>query len=310
MDRSNGIGCGNFSWIDKNHPEWFLLDKNGNRITDYYDEYSRRNVYIMDFGNSEWQHYLAKNIVQTAKKREWDGIFLDGMYVDIADYWAPNGLLRYKNNREFNDAVRDFLATVYPSFQESNKLIVPNAYGCIKVKNLWEAWLNFSDGGLDEGFVSIYVWSPENIWRNEVEWMNQISYLEYTGNQDKLFYAYSTGRWLNKEDLLYNLASYLMGKNGGRDVFHNAAGGCNYEKIREDYDVFKDFYNAPIGIPLGRRYNSQGVWQRDYSNGRVLVNPSSRKYFVVLDKKYKTIENTTLTNITLDGHEGMILLNY
>ncbi|MEA3254492.1 MAG: putative glycoside hydrolase [Candidatus Altiarchaeota archaeon] len=310
VDRSKNIGCGSFHWIDKNHPEWFLLDKDGSRITDYFNEYSKRNVYLMDFRNSGWRHYLAQDIVQTAKIQGWDGIFLDGMHVNIGDYWAPNGIRGYKNNREFNKAVKGFLSTIYPYFKESNKLLIPNACECIKVKDSWEAWLNFSDGGVDEGFSSISNWSPADIWRNPGEWMSQILYMEYTGDQDKLFYAYSQGRWLNERDLLYNLASYLIGKRGGKDVFCNGAGGCSYSKIKRDYDAFKDFYNAPIGTPLGERYKSQGVWQRDYSNGRVLVNPSSEGYHVELGKVYRTVNNITLTSLTLGNHEGMILLNY
>lgn len=312
VDRLNAVGCGgDFSWIDRNHPEWFLLDRSGNRITDPYNEYSKENVYFMDFGNPGWRHYISNDFIKTVKSQGWDGVFLDGVYVNIGGHWTPNGLLKYGSDEEFNEAVIGFLSTTYLLFQESGKLMIPNACECVKIENSWETWLNFSDGGLDEGFVSISLWSPTDVWRDGGVWERQISYLEYTGNQGKIFYATSQGRRLNTKDLLYGLSSYLLGRRGEMDVFYNAAGElCSYKRSREDYEFFRDYYNAPIGTPLGRRYKSQGVWQRGYSNGRVLVNPSPNTYFISLDKEYVTVENTVLTNITLNGHEGIILLNH
>jgi len=36
---------------------WFLLDKDGKRMTDQYSEFSKKNVFWMDWGNPDWQEY-------------------------------------------------------------------------------------------------------------------------------------------------------------------------------------------------------------------------------------------------------------
>lgn len=61
-------GAGGYERVNAAHPEWFLLDKDGKRIADTYDEYSRENVFIMDWGNEGWRRYWCDSVLKEVIK--------------------------------------------------------------------------------------------------------------------------------------------------------------------------------------------------------------------------------------------------
>ena len=307
VDESHGAH--GFEWINHNHQEWFLRDNNGNLMTDLDSEYSRENVYWLDWGNQGWRDYWCNSVLNDAISQGWDGVFMDCAFVDIKSYWAPNGILTYPTNASFNTAMEGFISNCYNQFQAKSKILVPNSADCVSYNGYWESRLAHSHGGLDEGFVTICQWAPEQMWRTEEEWERQIAALEYTGEQNKIYYAMTHNRGLNRQDTLYNVASYLIGKKNEKAFFYNAGvKGYYYNNYVKDYNTFQDIYNAPIGSPTGSRYKQDNVWQRDYSNGKVLVNPTSNSYTITLDRSYKKIDGKTVSSITLGEHEGIILL--
>jgi hypothetical protein len=70
-------------------------------------------------------------------------------------------------------------------------------------------------------------------------------------------------------------------------------------------------YNANIGTPEGEMYKDQLVYWRKYSNGLVVVNPSSNSsYNVQINGSYvDSYGNHIGKNLTLQPHSGMLLLN-
>ncbi len=296
------------------HEDWFLHDRNGRRVTDVYDEFTRENVYLMDPGNPKWRAYASEEMLKVALAQEWDGIFLDVLHVDIGNWWAPGGLKEYSTDEEFNEAVLGFLEYLHQKFKANNKLLILNGAEVMKNEGLFRKWLGHSDGITDEGFVNIFRWGREKIWEDELQWEREISGLEYAGEKEKLFFAMSHNRGFSQQDLLYNLASYLMGKKNNKAFFYNGAAPLDVYSTYSihnylfDYSLFTNIYAAPIGYPLNERYKKEGIWQRDFSNGKVLVNPSYQGYVVNLGGTYRTLDETEVDKILLGPHEGTILL--
>jgi len=302
-------GAHGYEWVNQNHPEWFLLDKNGSRMTGHDSEYNRENVYWLDWGNQGWRDYWCNSVLNDATSKGWDGVFMDCAFVDIKNYWAPNGILTYAADSAFNTSMENFISGCYAQFQAAGKLLVPNSLDCVYHEGCWETRLAHCYGGLEEGFVNICQWNPERIWREEERWERQISALEHTGEQNKLYFAMAQNRGLNRQDTLYNVASYLMGKKNDKAFFCNeGVDGNVYSNFVTDYTTFKDIYTAPIGSPTGTRYKQDNLWQRNYTDGKVLVNPTYNSYTASLDKKYKKLDGIVVTSVTLKGHEGIILL--
>jgi len=302
-------GAHGYEGVNQNHPEWFLLDKNGSRMTGQDSEYSRLNVYWLDWGNQGWRDYWCNSVFNDATSQGWGGVFMDCAFVDIKNYWAPNGILTYATNSAFNNSMENFISGCYTQFQAAGKLLVPNSVDCVYYDGYWESRLAHCHGGLEEGFVNICQWRPELIWVIEERWERQISALEHTGEQNKLYFAMAQNRGLNRQDTLYNIASYLMGKKNDKAFFFNeGVDGNVYSNFVTDYNTFKDIYTAPIGVPTGARYKQDNLWQRNFTGGRVLVNPTYSSYTASLDKNYKKLDGTVAASVTLNGHEGIILL--
>ena len=52
--------AGDFCAISQNHPDWFLLDTNGNRMKTS----PTSNYYRMDYGNAGWQNFVLTRILE------------------------------------------------------------------------------------------------------------------------------------------------------------------------------------------------------------------------------------------------------
>jgi hypothetical protein len=69
-------------------------------------------------------------------------------------------------------------------------------------------------------------------------------------------------------------------------------------------------WDVDIGTPFGgyRARTGTPLYEREYSKGLVLINPSSESVQINLGTKYKTLNGTITDTISLGSHEGEILL--
>ena len=285
---------------------WFLLDSLGRRMTDQYNEHSKKNVFWMDWGNPEWRKYWTDDVVEDLEQGPWDGVMADCGFVNIRKYWAPNGILQYETDEKFNSAIENFYAYAYKKINSIGKMLLPNS--CEAINN-WDQRLEHTHGGLNEGFVNICKWDKKNIWRSEKQWEKQISSLEKTCREGKVYFAMAHNRDLNRQDLLFSLASFLLGTNGKHGYFYNAGvKGYNFKNYKKDYEEFKDIYETPIGKPVGKKYFEDGVWKRKYEQGLIIVNPSSITKKVEISGNYTTSETCNTDTIKMGSHTGLLLM--
>jgi len=293
-------------WFFMVQDSWFLLDDFGQRMTDQYNENSKKNVFWMDWGNSDWQEYWVEDVVESLNRGPWDGVMADCGFVNVSKYWAPNGVLQYKNNEEFNAAVESFYEYAYNKINAIGKMLIPNSVEAI---DNWDQRLEYTHGGLDEGFVNISRWSPKRIWRSEMRWEKQIRNLEKTCDEGKIYFAMAHNQGLNEQDLLFNLASFLLGTDGKHGYFYNeGVRGYEFENYLKDYNKFQEVYELQIGAPEGKRYYEDNVWKRRYQNGLVIANPYNKERLIELDAKYYDEEGKIVNILKLNSHEGKILL--
>jgi uncharacterized membrane protein YgcG len=104
----------------------------------------------------------------------------------------------------------------------------------------------------------------------------------------------------------YLTASYLLGNNGAAWLEFGP------DAQTAPFDSPSPLYATPIGTPLqtGGRvsdYAKNGVYQRAYSNGLVLVNPSSSSVTVDLGGTYTNESGSAVTSVTLSAWSGAIL---
>jgi Hypothetical glycosyl hydrolase family 15 len=99
---------------------------------------------------------------------------------------------------------------------------------------------------------------------------------------------------------LYGLAAYFLVNDGG-DALANDAQTLP--------DTFWSGYDARLGAPLGPRYQSGGVWRRDFAAGTVLVNePGAATKTVALAPGYHDLDGVSRASVTLGAASGSVLV--
>ncbi len=106
----------------------------------------------------------------------------------------------------------------------------------------------------------------------------------------------------------YLTATYLLGNNGG------AWFDFSPDRSTAPFDSLSPLYSMPIGTPTQTAstvagYNRGGWYQRDYTNGTVLVNPSGSSVTVDLGGTYRDVNGQTESSITLAAWSGAVLVS-
>jgi hypothetical protein len=249
---------GDFCEISENHPDWFLLDQNGNRIV-------IGNSYYMDPGNAEYRAFWMERAKELQDQFAWDGVFIDNVEVSLnklenLDITPAN----YPTDADYQAAIEGFLRFVYEQYFEPNgKPVLANI---ISVDD-WEVWLRYLqylDGAMIEAFA--VDWS--NGYRAPTDWKDQVSAAEQAlANGKKLILVSQSGQARPKHQL-FSLASYLLVANN--NAFFRYADSENYREI----SLYEN-YALDLGPALGSRYKDGTFWRRDFTNGIVLVDPKS-----------------------------------
>jgi hypothetical protein len=108
--------------------------------------------------------------------------------------------------------------------------------------------------------------------------------------------------------MMYCLAGFLLGANGSNAYF----GHGDFFDSAHPYGFggwYPEFVTAQaVGSPTNSYYTLQSVYARDFTNGKVLFNPTGNSYTVNLQGTYKTLTSIAVTSIVLPPHSGVILL--
>ena len=106
---------------------------------------------------------------------------------------------------------------------------------------------------------------------------------------------------------MWSLATYLLGSGPKSHFYHDQAGG--------PYMGYYAVWDAPIGTPTGGYYQADGVYQRDFTNGKVLVNPyeGGAAITVSLSEPLRVLEydgalSSPVTSVDLSPQHGVVLV--
>jgi Hypothetical glycosyl hydrolase family 15 len=98
----------------------------------------------------------------------------------------------------------------------------------------------------------------------------------------------------------FALASFLLGNNGGSYFYFTA------EKT-DPATLTDPLYDLPIGSPTGPYTVTSGVYQRSFTNGKVLVNPTGAAVTVSLGGTFVRSGGAAVTSVTLGAYDAEIL---
>ena len=283
--------------LDQNHDEWFLKDSDGNRIR--WDGWP--DHWFMDIGNPEYQDYWVGHMIAKAQdvaagEDGWDAVYVGNAHT--AMFGGVERNTTYATDADYEEAAYGHLANAHVQFQLVGIPILINLAPSPSVYSYTE-WAQLAEGVKIEHFVSS--WSG---YHSAEIWELQVGGLEEIGRAGKISDVYPKFRDDDFQARIYGLASYLLGKQGAHDFF------CYQIHDRWTWwpPLWFPEWETRIGHPIGDRYKAQGVWQRSYSKGKVLANPSSDAYVIDLGGAYQTLGGAIVTSLVLREHEGAILL--
>ena len=260
---------GDFCQISEQHPEWFLLDFNGQRIA-LRDGNS--TWYLMDPGNAGWRSFFLERVEQFQAAQNWDGVFLDNVPVTLAFREADGNLpAAYPNDASYQTAIQEFLKFLYEEyFQPNRKLLFANLVSR-KDDQDWVNQISYLDGAMHEGWVIDW---PDG-YRSAETWETHMRLAEQTQQLGKYIILVSQGTREDIELQNFAFASYML-INHGRAAFRYA----NSDDYNEIW--LYDNYTNSLGDALGDRYLVGSAWKRNFSNGSVLVNPETHEVEIIM----------------------------
>ena len=153
-----------------------------------------------------------------------------------------------------------------------------------------ESWLRIASMGITE-------------YRPQSQWQDSVDQLVDLGNKgvstSVMVKLWTTGTQAQKDAYhLFALSTFLLGTDG-KSTFH-----CSYDPD-EDRLAHYPLWNVPIGDPVGHYTAAGSAFQRSFTNGKVVVNPTDAAVTVWLGGTYvDAASGRSVTKAVLPAHAG------
>jgi len=314
---------------------WLLKDSNGNYVTESNWGYSQN--YMVDITNPAYQQWVA------AKIKSWldqypvfDGVMADNSLQDGEAGFSGASKTRpinpstgtYFTDQQLLDGCAGILNAIIDAIGTS-KLLLPNG--------VWNGaiWWNTWPGGDNYRYILSKVprlnglfsegtfMAPNNQWYSESLWKNSVDFVAWV--QDNflsehperrfqgycLTYALPPGATI-EQVIKYGYCSMLLATKYSSS--QNTIGfGFTESNIPNAslLQLLQKLRSVDMIKPLGDYYKigSTAVYARDFSGGKVLVNPTDVTYTITLNGSYATIDGTIISGpLIVYAHTGVILL--
>ena len=274
------------------HEDWFLHDINGDRI-----QSSQFGWYLMDPGNAEWQSHYVSNL-NSFVLNGYDGLFADDVWNSLRTY----GYFTNESNINSSDISRwhnDVLNMIeYVKANIDGKLLILNTDQLDGYD-----YVAAADGMMIETYAHA-TWEPSTYYSTYLL-SQQLSYLSTISGMDKISWANSgVSDELTPQVLKYCYVMYLLGINGSKSYWsfndwHSGDGSKGYYPIMD----------TNIGTPTASYYSNQNVYMRDFTKGKIILNPADNPETIDLGGNFWFLNNTKVDNLTIAGNSGEVLLN-
>ena len=171
---------GDFCNISANHPDWFLKDKNGQRI--FYLDGGKVMYYFMDPGNVGWRDFFIARAQESINSHGWDGIFLDNLDGTLNRFKRFNKIpVKYQTDSAYRTAVVSYLNDLSDSYFGPNNIPL---YGNITEVGDGSAWFQYiphMTGAMNENFA--VKWNGQ--WHDLSAWQEHINRAAETATMGK-----------------------------------------------------------------------------------------------------------------------------
>jgi hypothetical protein len=279
------VSWNNLYWTDPLHKKmkagiqdsWWLRDNDGSKASIW------PNTNALDL-NSGWSDYLAAFVrTDIMSSGEWDGIFYD----EVLD----------------RDDWEDGYAHLFSITRQKlgpKAIIITNGSS----KQALTASIN---GRMFETFPS--TGDAVSSWNGSAS--DYLSLSGRLGYDPIIVVNVNTKNMGTKEDfqkMRFGLATSLLGN-----------GYFSFDYGTEDHTQLwtYDEYDVALGEPKGDATAKDGIWEREYEQGKVLANPTDSPKIIELDGEFEKIHGTQdpvtnngsiVSRVSLNAQDGLLLL--
>jgi len=329
---------GMFSPLATLAPSWYMLDKNGNRIQSVgwgnylmdprsttpftYQDALSGGTPITYYG---WTDWVKKRCQMTLDQAPgvYDGCFLDMlMSAPLNPTYNQSGTVPVKDQTtdqtwtatewmQMTGSLAQTVATYTGKPVEGNALSngisfysTSNIRGPTKnlLPDITTAWAEIT---LRDPHAAATAWPSITAWKQHIQMMIDAGTAGTPLITTTKLWTTATTQQQNQWRT-FALASYLIG-NTGSDYFEFSTSPQN-----TPLDEYNPLYTTNIGTPTETHpttddYLKNGVYQRTFTNGITIINPTTTTQTTTLPTSYQTPTGTTTTQITLPPNTATIL---
>jgi hypothetical protein len=290
---SSGVG---YAEADIAHPDWFLLNTSGKRFT--FGSYSW--LWAADIGNVGYQNAWAEKVLQELNSDIWDGVFMDDVNYSIKYHANPSSVAKYPTDAQYGAAMRSMVANVGPKIRAEGKLAIANMQWA-EFPTATNDWLQFLDGAMDEVFIK---WGTtytgiDSISVEPGRWTTQLRNVKEAESRGKITLAVTQTPNGDSATARYGYATALLAGQG--HTYFVQAGDYTHETWYPEYDYDLGDPTAP------ETKDSNGIHSRPFTNGLVLVNPTTSTHIVSFGGRYSGSGLTSATAATMPPRSALIL---
>jgi len=288
---------------------WLLKDSEGNEW-DPDPKYGDKIGY--DIGNSDCRAWIINRIKQQISELcNITGMFGDGTntYIPLPTELRP---INPRTNALYTDKEwnADMVAFVNDFHRLVSKPWLANGAGLLGARQYHpnqvyaDPVIDVVDGILIEGWIR---WENQDL-RPEAEWKANLDFLQSLVNKGKFVLAWTIGYGNIPEPLtldqvlMYGLCSHRL-VTTPKTLFALSCNNLAYEL--DHYTLMRTNLSYPTK-PYQKRTDVP-VYERDFQQGKVLVNSTTSEQIVRLGRSYKTLEGRTVTEVTMPAKTGVIL---
>lgn len=270
--------------------------------------------YLMNIGSSAWGQSAAQECAANLVKSGYDGCYLDMLgtaplspsYVNAVPINTATGAVWTAG--DYLAATGAIVAEV--KAQNPGVVVAGNGLGS------GARYYNKAGGSsmslllaLDAAHSEIWLRSPHQSltkFKPESAWLRDVSMIADAGARGRVVLA-TTKTWISGTSSQieawhrYTVASFLLATNG--QSYLNFLPSKAMAGITSDnaYD------RVDVGTPLGPFAKTGGVYQRTFTKGLALVNPTTTRVTVPLPQPMSTLDGSIVTTLIMAPNTGEVL---
>ncbi len=296
------------SQVYSEHPEWVLHDQYGNRL---YIPWGCSGgtcpQYAGDISNAAYRAWWISNAQTTMNRGHYTGIWVDdvNMNFNVSD---GNGNL--VTPIDFNTG----LPMTYTAWRNYMALFMQQIRQAFAGSELVENTIWFAGPpGVQEAdpYVQQQIRTATNLNLEQGVASNTgltggtgpwsvYAYFAYIDQVHAMGVSVTLEEYqVTPAQQQYGLASYFMISNGNDRI-----GDATTSPV----DWFSG-YSVNLGTPLGPRTYTNGVFQRNFTNGIALLGePGLAAHTITFPIAFTTLSGSSVTSVTISGSQGIVLL--